>query len=85
MFIKYNSSELSIDIDSVYTDFEEDDSDYRLIQTQWISNPNKKQVDLLLNSVDEYDIEYEMNEEKNIYFEQYNENKIEIVLTNQYK
>ena len=85
MFIKYNSSELSIDIDSVYTDFEEDDSDYRLIQTQWISNPNKKQVDLLLNLVDEYDIEYEMNEEKNIYFEQYNENKIEIVLTNQYK
>ena len=85
MFIKYNSSELPIDIDSVYTDFEEDDSDYRLIQTQWISNPNKKQVDLLLNSVDEYDIEYEMNEEKNIYFEQYNENKIEIVLTNQYK
>ena len=67
MFIKYNSSELPIDIDSVYTDFEEDDSDYRLIQTQWISNPNKKQVDLLLNSVDEYDIEYEMNEEKYLF------------------
>ena len=85
MFIKYNSSELSIDIDTVYTDFEEDDSDYQLIQTLWISNPNKKQVDLLLNRTDQYDIAYEYNEEKNIYFEEYNENKIEIVFTNQYK
>ena len=68
MFIKYNSSELPIDIDSVYTDFEEDDSDYRLIQTYSISNPNKKQVDLLSNITDQYDIAYEYNEEKNIYF-----------------
>ena len=85
MFIKQNSSELPIDIDSVYSDFEEDDSDYQLIQTLWISNPNKKQVDLLLNRTDQYDIAYEYNEEKNIYFEEYNENKIEIVFTNQYK